>query len=96
MLLKGSTTVVADPAARVRVNPTGTPVARHGRHRATCSPGSRARCSPAGSTRSTPASAGAYLHGLAGRLARPSAARPISAYDVIGHAPGAVRALTGG
>ena len=36
---------------------------------ATCWPGCAARCWPAGSTRSTPGSVGAWLHGLAGRLA---------------------------
>ena len=55
VLLKGSTTVVARPDGRVRVNPTGTPGAGDRGLAATCWPGSAARCSPAGSTRSTPA-----------------------------------------
>jgi ADP-dependent NAD(P)H-hydrate dehydratase / NAD(P)H-hydrate epimerase len=100
VLLKGSTTVVAEMGRPVRVNPTGT-----------------ARLATAGSgdvlsgligaflagrvTAMDAAAAGAYLHGIAGRLAAtgPGDApagdldAPITAFDVIETLPAAFRTL---
>ena len=57
---------------------------------ATCWPACAARCWPAGSTRSTPGSVGAWLHGLAGRLAAAGGA-PLAAGDVLAALPHAFR-----
>ncbi len=95
VLLKGSTTLVAEPDRPVRVNPTGTP-----------------RLAPAGTgdvlsgligallaggmSAMDAAAAGAYLHGLAARLASapdPGEESPISAADVIDALPAAFRSL---
>jgi hydroxyethylthiazole kinase-like uncharacterized protein yjeF len=91
VLLKGSTTVVATPDGRVRVNPTGTPAL------ATAGSGDvlAGLCGAllAGGLDPLDAgSAGAWLHGLAGRLAADGGA-PISAYDVLDALPAAFRAL---
>ncbi|MDI2126850.1 NAD(P)H-hydrate dehydratase [Yinghuangia seranimata] len=80
VLLKGSTTVIADPSGEVWVNPTGTPflatagsgdvlTGLTGALLATGLPPTRA------------AIAGAYLHGLAGRLASDDGT-PCAASDV--------------
>ena len=100
VLLKGSTTVVAEMGRPVRVNPTGT-----------------ARLATAGSgdvlsgligaflagraTAMDAAAAGAYLHGIAGRLAATGPGdvpagdldAPITAFDVIETLPAAFRTL---
>jgi hydroxyethylthiazole kinase-like uncharacterized protein yjeF len=91
VLLKGSTTVVATPDGRVRVNPTGTPAL------ATAGTGDvlAGLCGAllAGGLDPLDAgSVGAWLHGLAGRLAADGGA-PISAYDVLDALPAAFRAL---
>jgi hydroxyethylthiazole kinase-like uncharacterized protein yjeF len=91
VLLKGSTTVVATPDGRVRVNPTGTAAL------ATAGTGDvlAGLCGAllAGGLNMLDAgSAGAWLHGLAGRLAADGGA-PISAYDVLDALPAAFRAL---
>jgi len=94
VLLKGSTTLIADPSGRVVANPTGT-----------------ARLGTAGSgdvlsgacgallARGLPAfeaaTAGAFLHGLAGRLGGVPGAS-IAAGDVIAAWPAAVAAVHGG
>ena len=91
VLLKGSTTVVATPDGRVRVNPTGTAAL------ATAGTGDvlAGLCGAllaGGLDPYDAASAGAWLHGLAGRLAADGGA-PISAYDVLDALPAAFRAL---
>lgn len=91
VLLKGSTTVVATPDGRVRVNPTGTSAL------ATAGTGDvlAGLCGAllAGGLDPLDAgSVGAWLHGLAGRLAADGGA-PISAYDVLDALPAAFRAL---
>lgn len=91
VLLKGSTTVVATPDGRVRVNPTGTAAL------ATAGTGDvlAGLCGAllAGGLDPLDAgSVGAWLHGLAGRLAADGGA-PISAYDVLDALPAAFRAL---
>ena len=91
VLLKGSTTVVATPDGRIRVNPTGTTAL------ATAGTGDvlAGLCGAllAGGLDPLDAgSVGAWLHGLAGRLAADGGA-PISAYDVLDALPAAFRAL---
>ena len=68
VLLKGSTTIVADPDGRVRVNPTGTPAL------ATAGSGDVlaglcAALLARGLSARYAGSVGAFVHGLAGRLA---------------------------
>ncbi len=82
VLLKGTTTVVADPSGRARVNPTGTPWL------ATAGSGDvlSGACGAliAGGLSSFEAgSCGAYLHGLAGQLAAGRPAAPIVADDIV-------------
>ncbi len=91
VLLKGSTTVVATPDGRVRVNPTGTVAL------ATAGTGDvlAGLCGAllAGGLHPLDAgSVGAWVHGLAGRLAADGGV-PISAYDVLDALPAAFRAL---
>ncbi|HZE32407.1 MAG TPA: NAD(P)H-hydrate dehydratase [Actinoallomurus sp.] len=103
VLLKGSTTVIAEVGRPVRVNPTGTP------RLATAGSGDVlsgliGAFLAGGATAIDAAAAGAYLHGLAGRLAASVPASdeqplddreaPISAYDVIESIPAAFRTLT--
>lgn len=88
VLLKGSTTVVARPDGRVRVNPTGTPAL------ATAGSGDvlAGLCGAllaAGLDPFDAGSAGAWLHGLAGRLAG-EGGRPVSAGDLLATLPAAV------
>ena len=94
VLLKGSTTVVAAPDGRVRVNPTGTPAL------ATAGSGDvlAGLCGAllAGGLDPLDAgSVGAWLHGLAGRLAS-AGGRPVRASDVVEALPQAVASLAGG
>jgi hydroxyethylthiazole kinase-like uncharacterized protein yjeF len=97
VLLKGSTTVVADPSGDVRVNTTGDAWL------ATAGSGDvlTGLCGALlaqGLGALDAAAAGAFLHGLAGRLAAGSAAAqaPISASDVVRAVPDALRAVCGG
>ena len=92
VLLKGSTTVVARPDGHVRINPTGTPSL------ATAGSGDvlAGLCGAllAGGLGPFDAgSVGAWLHGLAGRLAG-EGGRPVSAADVLAALPAAVGRLT--
>jgi NAD(P)H-hydrate repair Nnr-like enzyme with NAD(P)H-hydrate dehydratase domain len=92
VLLKGSTTVVAHPDGPVRVNPTGTPAlgtAGSGDVLA----GLCGALLAGGLDPFDAGSVGAWLHGLAGRLAADGGA-PVSAYDVVDHLPAAFRAVT--
>ncbi|TDC69995.1 NAD(P)H-hydrate dehydratase [Actinomadura sp. GC306] len=93
VLLKGSTTLVAEPDRPVRVNPTGTP------RLATAGTGDVlsgliGALLAGGMPALDAAAAGAYLHGLAGRLAaapEPGPEAPIGAHDVIDALPEAFR-----
>lgn len=90
VLLKGSTTVVAAPDGRVRVNPTGTPAL------ATAGTGDvlAGLCGAllaGGLDPFDAGSVGAWLHGIAGRFAADGA--PASAYDVVDALPRAFRVL---
>ena len=87
VLLKGSTTVVARPDGRVRVNPTGTSAL------ATAGSGDvlAGLCGAllaGGLDPFDAGSCGAWLHGLAGRIAS-SAGRAVSAGDVLDAIPSA-------
>ena len=89
VLLKGSTTVVAGPDGRVRVNPTGTPAL------ATAGSGDvlAGLCGALLAGGLDPFDAGsvaAWLHGLAGRLASAGGA-PLAAGDVLAALPHAFR-----
>jgi ADP-dependent NAD(P)H-hydrate dehydratase / NAD(P)H-hydrate epimerase len=96
VLLKGSTTLVAEEDRPVRVNPTGTP------RLATAGTGDVlsgliGALLAGGLPALDAAAAGAYLHGLAARLASaptPGPESPISAADVITALPAAFRTLS--
>jgi len=92
VLLKGSTTIIASPGcATVTVNPTGTPWLATAGSGDVLSGLAGALLAQGLSTHDA-AMAAAYLHGLAGRLAAGGA--PISAADIIGALPGAIRTVT--
>jgi hydroxyethylthiazole kinase-like uncharacterized protein yjeF len=101
VLLKGSTTVIAEAGRPVRVNPTGTP------RLATAGSGDVlsgliGAFFAGGTAALDAATAGAYLHGVAGRLAAAGPRHgeagdreaPISAFDVIEALPAAFRTLS--
>ncbi|MFZ4181514.1 NAD(P)H-hydrate dehydratase [Streptomyces pseudogriseolus] len=92
VLLKGSTTVVAEAGGggAVRVNPTGTPwLATAGSGDVLSGLGGSLLA--AGLSAVDAGSAAAYLHGLAGRFAAEGA--PVSAEDVAGRIPEAWRGV---
>jgi ADP-dependent NAD(P)H-hydrate dehydratase / NAD(P)H-hydrate epimerase len=94
VLLKGSRTLVAEPSGRVRVNPTG------GSYLATAGTGdvltgTIAAFLAQGVGPADSAVAGAYVHGLAGRLAAEGAAGRIVASDVVSNLPGALAEVLG-
>ncbi|MFF7373968.1 NAD(P)H-hydrate dehydratase [Streptomyces massasporeus] len=93
VLLKGSTTLVADSGGgAVRVNPTGTGwLATAGSGDVLSGLGGSLLA--AGLSAVDAGSAGAYLHGLAGRLAADGA--PVGAHDVADAVPGAWRNVLG-
>ncbi|MCW2898242.1 MAG: carbohydrate kinase, YjeF related protein [Streptosporangiaceae bacterium] len=97
VLLKGSTTLIAEEDRPVRVNPTGTPwLATAGTGDVLS--GLIGALLGAGMAALDAATAGAYLHGLAARLAVSPTGEgeaPISAYDVVTALPGAFRTLSG-
>lgn len=97
VLLKGSTTVIAEVGRPVRVNPTGTP------RLATAGSGDVlsgliGAFLAGGTPALDAAAAGAYLHGIAGRVAAEAGSSgpeaPISAFDVIEALPAAFRTLS--
>jgi hydroxyethylthiazole kinase-like uncharacterized protein yjeF len=88
VLLKGSTTLVADPDGSTRVNPTGTPLLATAGSGDVLS-GAIGAFLAAGLSGIDAATAAAYLHGMSARLAGASGAT-ISATDLIGHWAGAV------
>ncbi|MFJ4819968.1 NAD(P)H-hydrate dehydratase [Streptomyces sp. NPDC088801] len=93
VLLKGSTTLVADSGGgAVRVNPTGTGwLATAGSGDVLSGLGGSLLA--AGLSAVDAGSVGAYLHGLAGRLAAEGA--PVGAHDVADALPGAWRNVLG-
>jgi NAD(P)H-hydrate repair Nnr-like enzyme with NAD(P)H-hydrate dehydratase domain len=89
VLLKGSTTLVADPeGGAVRVNPTGTAWLATAGSGDVLS-GLAGSLLAAGLSALDAGSVGAYLHGLAGRLAADGA--PLGAHDVAAAIPEAWR-----
>ncbi|GGK77603.1 bifunctional NAD(P)H-hydrate repair enzyme [Sphaerisporangium melleum] len=95
VLLKGSTTLVAEEGRPVRVNVTGTPWLATGGTGDVLA-GIAGAFLAGGMSCYDAASCAAHLHGLAGRLAagEPGAGQaPIAALDVALHVPAAVRAL---
>ncbi|CAL9449810.1 NAD(P)H-hydrate dehydratase [Streptomyces sp. enrichment culture] len=94
VLLKGSTTLVADPGGgAVRVNPTGTPWLATAGSGDVLS-GLAGSLLAAGLPPLDAGSVAAYLHGLAGRFAADGA--PTAAQDVAGHLPEAWRDVVRG
>ncbi|HSR83697.1 MAG TPA: NAD(P)H-hydrate dehydratase [Streptosporangiaceae bacterium] len=95
ILLKGSTTVIAepDPACPVRVNSTGTSWLATAGSGDVLS-GLAGSLLAQGLPPADAAAIAAYLHGLAGRLAADDA--PIGASDLITAIPAAIRVATGG
>ena len=94
VLLKGSTTVVADPSGAVRVNTADTP------YLATAGSGDvlSGVCGAllaGGLPALDAASAGAFLHGLAGLLAASNPAVSVTAMDLVSGLPAAIRAVRG-
>jgi ADP-dependent NAD(P)H-hydrate dehydratase / NAD(P)H-hydrate epimerase len=92
VLLKGSTTLVADPQGPVAVNPTGTPLLATAGSGDVLS-GVIGSYLAAGLAARDAAMCGAYLHGLAARLARQGA--PVSAGDLAEGMSQALRLLDG-
>ncbi|HEV7935529.1 MAG TPA: NAD(P)H-hydrate dehydratase [Actinomadura sp.] len=97
VLLKGSTTLIAEEDRPVRVNPTGTPwLATAGTGDVLS--GLIGALLAGGMSPLDAATAGAYVHGLAARLAVSPGGEgeaPISAQDVITALPRAFRTLSG-
>ncbi|MFE1767400.1 NAD(P)H-hydrate dehydratase [Streptomyces angustmyceticus] len=93
VLLKGSTTLVADAEGPVRVNPTGTGWLATAGSGDVLS-GLTGSLLAAGLTTRDAASVGAYLHGLAARRAAGPAGAPILASEVAAHLPDAWRDVT--
>jgi ADP-dependent NAD(P)H-hydrate dehydratase / NAD(P)H-hydrate epimerase len=93
VLLKGSTTVIAEPDGRqpVLVNSTGTPWLATAGSGDVLS-GLAGSLLAQGVDAPQAAAAAAYLHGMAGRLAARDA--PIGASDLLGAIPAAIRAVT--
>ncbi|MFL6239917.1 MAG: NAD(P)H-hydrate dehydratase [Actinomycetes bacterium] len=83
VLLKGSTSLVADPDGATRVNPTGTPLLGTAGSGDVLS-GAIGALLAAGLGSLDAATVGAYLHGMSARLAGASGAT-ISAADVLAH-----------
>ncbi|MCO5969464.1 NAD(P)H-hydrate dehydratase [Actinoallomurus soli] len=97
VLLKGSTTLVAEADRPVRVNPTGTPWLATAGSGDVLS-GLTGALLAGGMPAIDAAATGAYLHGLAARLSADpygEGPAPISAYDVLDALPEAFRALSG-
>jgi hydroxyethylthiazole kinase-like uncharacterized protein yjeF len=95
LLLKGSTTVIADADETTRLNPTGTPwlaTAGSGDVLAGALGAMLATGCASGMSTIDAASVAAYLHGSAARFAATGAS--ISAQDVLNSWPSAVRALS--
>jgi hydroxyethylthiazole kinase-like uncharacterized protein yjeF len=91
VLLKGATTIVADADGQVRLNVTGTPWLASGGTGDVLT-GVIAALLSAGLSGFDAASVGAFVHGVAGRLAADDA--PTTSADVVNALPAALRAVT--
>lgn len=92
VLLKGSTTIVADPSGAVRINTADTP------YLATAGSGDvlSGICGAllaGGLAPLDAASAGAFLHGMSGLSAASMPAAPLHALDLVTHLPAAIRTV---
>jgi ADP-dependent NAD(P)H-hydrate dehydratase / NAD(P)H-hydrate epimerase len=95
VLLKGTTTLVADPSGDVRVNTADTAYLATAGSGDTLS-GICGTLLAAGLSALDAGSAGAFLHGLAGLLASGSPAVPIVAAQIADQVPAAIRAVRSG
>jgi hydroxyethylthiazole kinase-like uncharacterized protein yjeF len=95
ILLKGTTTLVADPSGAVRVNSASTAYLASAGSGDTLS-GICGTLLAAGLSALDAGSAGAFLHGLAGLLASGSPAAPIVAAQIADQVPAAIRAVRSG
>ena len=91
VLLKGDRTVIASPDGTAWVNPTGTPVLATGGSGDVLA-GLIGSLLAAGLAPVRAAVAGAYVHGLAGRVAG-AGGRPVTSADVAAALPAAIAAL---
>jgi ADP-dependent NAD(P)H-hydrate dehydratase / NAD(P)H-hydrate epimerase len=94
VLLKGSSTIVADPDGSVRVNTAQTPYLGTAGSGDVLS-GVCGALLAGGLTTLDAGSAGAFLHGLAGLLGAGEPPAPITAMDVVRRLPQAVRSVRG-
>ena len=92
VLLKGSTTLVADPSGHVRVNSAHTPLLATAGSGDVLS-GLSGALLAGGLSPLDAGSVGAFLHGLSGLIAADEPAAPISALDLVEHLPEAMRAV---
>jgi hydroxyethylthiazole kinase-like uncharacterized protein yjeF len=95
VLLKGTTTLVADPCGQVRVNSATSAYLATAGSGDTLS-GICGTLLASGLSALDAGSAGAFLHGLAGLLASGSPAAPIVAAQIADHVPAAIRAVRTG
>jgi len=89
MLLKGSRTVVAEPDGRATVNPTGGPYLASGGTGDVLT-GTVAAFLARGLRPADAAMAGAYVHGLAGRIAADEVGEAVVASDLLPRLPRAI------
>jgi ADP-dependent NAD(P)H-hydrate dehydratase / NAD(P)H-hydrate epimerase len=94
VLLKGSSTLVADPDGRARVNTAQTPFLGTAGSGDVLT-GACGALLASGLPALDAGSAGAFLHGLAGLVAAGTPAGPITAMDLVRRLPHAVRAVRG-
>lgn len=92
VLLKGSTTLVADPSGHVRVNSAHTPFLATAGSGDVLS-GLSGALLAGGLSPLDAGSAGAFLHGLSALIAADEPAAPISALDLVEHLPEAMRTV---
>ena len=95
VLLKGSRSLIAGPGGEVRINPTGGPYLATGGTGDVLT-GAIATLMARGLPPLEAATVGAYVHGLAGRLAGEALGEGATSVDVAARLPAAVRSLLEG